>query len=105
MKPNHLPRYRTIKECIAELKKIDSDTAISEFYIRRLCKSGEIKYLPTGNKSLVNLDNLLEFLGYKQQPLIATEENTIVDKTCEEANSILSTGTVAKEKNYDMRKS
>lgn len=61
-----IPKYRTIKECLNEVKKCDSDTAVSEFFIRQLCKTNKIKYFNSGNKSLVNLDSLLEFLGYTE---------------------------------------
>ena len=57
-----LPRYRTIKGCLELLKTIDESTAITEWYIRHLCKTNQIKYLPSGNKSLVNYDDLLLFL-------------------------------------------
>ena len=60
---DNLPRYRTIKECVQVIKEIDGNTAITEYYIRRLCRSGKIKYSLSGNKSLVNLDNLLDYLN------------------------------------------
>ena len=52
-----LPRYRTIRECLAELKKIDSGTAVTEYFIRQLCKKKQIKYFTSGNKSLVLYDD------------------------------------------------
>lgn len=61
---NNLPRYRTIKGCLEEIKKLDNSTAISEWFIRQLCKTNKVDYQASGNKSLVNLDSLLNFLGY-----------------------------------------
>lgn len=66
---NNLPRYRTIKECLVELKKLDNDTAITEHFIRQLCKKNQIEYLASGNKSLVNFDSLLKYLGYNSTPV------------------------------------
>lgn len=62
-KPVALPQYRTIRECVAELKKIDSGTAVTEFFVRQLCKQNKIKYIASGNKSLVSYDDLLRYLG------------------------------------------
>jgi len=61
-----IPRIRTIKQCLEVIKKMDNQTAVTEFYIRTLCKENKIIYFPSGNKSLVNLDSLLGFLGYKE---------------------------------------
>lgn len=58
------PRYRTIRECVAELKKLDSGTAVTEFFVRKLCKENKIKYFASGNKSLVSYDDLLRYLGF-----------------------------------------
>lgn len=58
------PRYRTVRECVAELKKLDNGTAVTEFFVRQLCKKKEIKYLASGSKSLVLYDDLLRYLGF-----------------------------------------
>ena len=55
-------KYRTIRQCVNEIKQADPETAISEWFVRSLCKSGKVKYLPNGTKSLVNFDSLIEFL-------------------------------------------
>lgn len=70
----NFPRYRTIKECLETIKALDSDTAISEWFIRQLCKNQKISYFASGNKSLVNLDSLLAFLGYA--PTLLLNEST-----------------------------
>ena len=56
-------RYRTIKACLEEIRKIDKVTAVTEYFIRRLCKDNKIVYHASGNKSLVSLDSLLNYLG------------------------------------------
>lgn len=58
-----ITRYRTIKQCLWEIRNLDSESALTEWYIRSLCKSGKIDYLANGTKSLVNLDSLFNFLN------------------------------------------
>ncbi|MDY6367908.1 MAG: hypothetical protein SPL13_05295 [Clostridia bacterium] len=60
-----LPRYRTVKESLIEIKKFDKDTAISEWFIRNLCKENIITSYSSGNKLLVSLESLIEYLGGK----------------------------------------
>ena len=63
-----LPRMRTIQEAAAELKRIDPDTAITPYFIRRLVLNGTIPHVKAGNKRLVNLDTLLEYLAEAPAP-------------------------------------
>lgn len=60
----NVPKYRSINKCLEELKKIDEETAISPWCIRQLCKQNKIKYFNSGNKSLVDYTELLDYLGY-----------------------------------------
>lgn len=62
-KTEHPPRYRTIKQCYQAIKAQDEASAVTEYFIRRLCTDGKIKYFKSGNKSLVNLDSLLDYLN------------------------------------------
>jgi hypothetical protein len=57
-----LPRMRTITQCAKEVKTMDENTAISEYYIRQLCFNNKISYFKSGTKIIVNFDNLLDFL-------------------------------------------
>lgn len=57
-----LPRMRTIKEAVAELKAIDEHTAITEYHIRQLALSGVLPRVQAGKKLLINLDLLIEYL-------------------------------------------
>ena len=62
----NIPRLKTIKGCLVEIKKIDKETAISEWYIRSLCSENKIKYFKSGNKSLVDFDSLIAYFNTKQ---------------------------------------
>lgn len=61
-----VPRYRTIKDCLIEIKQLDKDSCITEFFIRNLCKQNKVKCYLSGKKSLVCLDSLLEYLGFSK---------------------------------------
>ncbi len=61
---NGIARFRTIRQCLETIKNLDPDTAITEWYIRQLCKNGKIICNGSGNKFLVCLDSLLEFLNH-----------------------------------------
>ena len=56
-------RMRSIPQALKAIKTQDPETAITEHYIRKLCKNGTIKTLPDGKKQLLNLDELLEYVG------------------------------------------
>ncbi len=60
-----IPRMRTIGQCIEQIKILDPDTAITEWFLRCLCKDNAIKHFMTGNKILVNFDDLLSFFNYE----------------------------------------
>ena len=57
------PRMRTIQEAAAELRRIDPHTAVTPYFIRQMVLSGTIPHVKAGNKRLVNLDTLLEYLA------------------------------------------
>ena len=62
------PRMRTIQEAAAELRRIDPDTAITPYFIRRLVLDGTIPHVSAGNKRLVNLDTLLGYFAAAPAP-------------------------------------
>lgn len=68
---------RTVRQCISIIKKCDPNTAISEWYIRQLCKGGKIAAYSSGNKLLVNLDSLLAYLnrGLEENDAYQYKEN------------------------------
>lgn len=53
---NTVPRMRTIRETATE-------TGISYHAIRQWCLENRITYIKAGNKYLINLDRLIEFLN------------------------------------------
>lgn len=57
-----MARMRLIKEAAAELKERDPKTAITEYALRRMVKSGELPSVCAGNRYLVNMDVLERFL-------------------------------------------
>ena len=60
---NRIPRMRTVHEAAQELKKLDANTAVTEYHIRRLVLDGVLPRIKAGKKYLINLDSLLEYLA------------------------------------------
>ncbi len=58
-----LPRMRTIKQGAIE-------AGIPEHFLRQLVKQNKVVYVKAGNKSLVNLDSLIDFLYKGEQGAI-----------------------------------
>lgn len=58
-----LPRMRTIKEAAQEIKELDEHTALTQWRIRELVLSGVLPAVRAGNKILLNLDTLFEYLS------------------------------------------
>ena len=52
----NIPRMRTIKDTAKE-------TGLAYNYIRTLCLQNKIVYVKAGNKYLVNVDKLVEYLN------------------------------------------
>ena len=61
-----IPRMRTVKQAVQEIRQTDEQTALTEFALRRMISDGKIPTVSVGNKILVNLDLLLDILsGYR----------------------------------------
>ena len=58
-----IPRMRTVHEAAEEIKKLDANTAVTEYHIRRLVLDGVLPKVKAGNKYLINLDSLLDYLA------------------------------------------
>ena len=56
---------RSINKALEIIKAEDSETAVTVHTIRTWCKEGKIKYLKTGNKILVDMQSLLDFIAIK----------------------------------------
>lgn len=57
-----VPRMRTAKEAAEEIRKVDPNTGITEYYVKQLALSGVIPSVMAGSKRLINLDALFEYL-------------------------------------------
>lgn len=57
-----IPRMRTAAKAAAEIKALDPDTEVTEYFIRQIIKAGTIPVVKAGNKAMVNLNDLLELL-------------------------------------------
>ena len=68
---SNIPRMRTVHEAAAELKQVDSGTAVTEYHIRQLAINNVIPRVKAGKKYLINLDALIEYLASPH------EENTL----------------------------
>ena len=58
---HNIPRMRTVHEAAQELKKLDANTAVTEYHIRRLVLDGVLPRIKAGKKYLINLDRLIEY--------------------------------------------
>lgn len=58
-----ISKMKTVKQCFEEIKKLDPATAITQWFIRCLCKENKVKHFMTGTKILVNFDDLINYLN------------------------------------------
>lgn len=70
-----LPRMRTARGAIEEIRKMDPNTEITESAIRRAMKRGEVRTVANGRKLLVSLDELLKYFGGEED-----EEKSVPQK-------------------------
>ena len=59
-------KYRSIKEALKELKRIDENTAISEYIIRKLAKDRKISQIISGTKVMVEVNSIIDYLSGKE---------------------------------------
>ena len=57
-----MPIYRTINQCHDTIYQNDKDTAITKFFIRKLCNENLVKNIKAGSKILVDYNSLLTYL-------------------------------------------
>lgn len=67
-----MPRMRTIQEAYKTIKESDPETALSPHAIRRMVLQKTIPFIQSGNKYLINLDALEEFLNAAPSPVEPT---------------------------------
>lgn len=53
---------RTITQVIQHIKQLDPDSCVSEWWLRQLVRSGKLKSHRAGNRYLIDIDLLEEFL-------------------------------------------
>lgn len=76
---NNTPRLRTIPKAIEEIKTVDPNTALTLRALRRMVNNGEVKTINIGNKHLINLDELMDFLStgcYNDNAICASDERS-----------------------------
>lgn len=63
-----IPRMRTAANIVAEIRALDPNTEVTEFYIRQLIKRGGVPVVRAGRKMLINLDDVLALLRIGDTP-------------------------------------
>lgn len=58
-----MAKFRTIAKALEEVKKIDPDTCLSDYVLRRLASEEKISQIQSGNKTLIEVESLLDFLN------------------------------------------
>jgi len=58
-----LTRFRLLPECYSEVLRLDPGTSISRNFIRKLAISGSVRTVYSGNRRLIDLDDLLRVLN------------------------------------------
>lgn len=70
-----MTRIRTIKQAVQSIKEQDPESCISEWWLRQLVKTGKFKCHRAGNRYVIDLDRLLEFL--KNPPVEETAKKPL----------------------------
>jgi hypothetical protein len=60
-------RMRTQAQALAEVKAVDSNSALTAHFLRQLVIQKKIKVVMAGNRYLVNLDSLFDYLANPPQ--------------------------------------
>ena len=71
-----LPRMRTAANIVREIKAMDPGSDVTEYWVRRLAKSGRVPVATAGRKILLNLDDVLEIMraGVSLEPEPKTQK-------------------------------
>ena len=57
---------QSIKKAYDIVRQQDAETAVTVHTIRMWCKEGKIKCLTAGNKVLVDIDSLMNYIAIKE---------------------------------------
>lgn len=63
-----LPRMRTAKEAMLEIRALDPNTCITEHAVRVLVETYSLPVVMVGRKRLFNLDKLIEVIENPPEP-------------------------------------
>lgn len=72
-----IPRMRTARKIVGEIKKLDPDSDVTEYCVRQIIKSGAVPVIWAGGKALVNLDAILELFGAGMEQPSEPEEPVV----------------------------
>lgn len=56
-----MARIRTIEKAFEEIKRLDPETCITRNFIKNLIINGDIPYRKTGNRFLIDVDNVINY--------------------------------------------
>ena len=59
----NIPKMRTINESLQLIKEMDPHTAITYNFIRNLVKGNVVWHFQSGNRTIINFDDLLEVIN------------------------------------------
>ena len=68
-----IPKMRTITQVMQIIYENDPASALTEWHLRELLRNNELKHTKAGNKYLINLQHLEEYLN--NPPIAEDEEN------------------------------
>jgi excisionase family DNA binding protein len=60
---SNTPRMQSIRQLVADFRRVDSQTGINEHFIRGLIAKNSIPFVRAGKKYLVNVEALELYLG------------------------------------------
>lgn len=73
-----MSRIRTIGKCVEEIQAVDPNTCITIWNIRQLIKNGKINYWMSGNRKLVDVDQVEAYFSSKTTENITNSDPFIV---------------------------
>ena len=57
-----MAKLRTIKQIYSEIRRADPDSCISESFIRKAVKNGDIKAIKVGKRSYLSLEAVEQYI-------------------------------------------
>ena len=72
-----IPVVLTVKDAVHKIKEDCPNTAVTEHYLRQLIRDGVLPNLRAGNKQLINLDVLIEYLTNPEAEKFQPKNNVL----------------------------